>query len=456
MSDWTSKLVAAWVAGLSADSLTDDLIATAENCILDCVASAVAGHRTTLAKSVVTTACRQFGSGRSGIWFEPSALTPVGAAFANAAKASALDIDDGNRLATGHPGASVVPAALAAAGESNLSGVDLLVAVVAGYQVAVALAMAEIDKSYHSGNWCGFGAAAAAGRIRNIDTSCLMHALAINAYHGPRCADLTLSRDMGASVKESIPWATVAGMTAVDLACQGFSGCRDAFDVGERFDRDVLRERLENGEAIADTYFKKYAACRWIHAPIEGLLQILDGRGLCHRDIGTVTVATFGQAADLDNLPDPPTLESAQYSIPYCLALAAIKGERALTPLRDSDLHDPAVVGFARRITVRRDPRMDALFPRQAPARVFARTGSRTYEAFVDRPWGEAGGDTGWPDLIEKFQLTADGTLTLDEADAIACAVADLKNGSVGPLLQALAFSRQGEALSSAYAEPSV
>src|SRR5580704_9584004 len=62
-------------------------------------------------------------------------LGATGAAWANGVLANALDFDDGHRLTKGHPGAVVIPAALAAAQLADADADELLVAIVVGYEV---------------------------------------------------------------------------------------------------------------------------------------------------------------------------------------------------------------------------------------------------------------------------------------------------------------------------------
>ena len=57
-------------------------------------------------------------------------LAAPGAAFANGVLANALDFDDGHRITKGHPGAIVIPAALAAAESRGASCEEFLAAVV--------------------------------------------------------------------------------------------------------------------------------------------------------------------------------------------------------------------------------------------------------------------------------------------------------------------------------------
>ncbi len=448
MKEWVTKKLASWAIDLRPEDLPDEVLAKAEDCIIDAIACAVPGRCADGARRVHSVAKSTFGKGDAVVWFETSRLNPTGAAFANAASASMLDIDDGHRRALGHPGAAIVPTALAAASRPDTRGIDVLANVVAGYEVCIRSGMAEHRKAYHTGNWSGFGAAVAAGRSSGLSTDQLMNALAITAYHGPRIADLTLSQDMGANVKESIPWSVVAGMMAADLAAQGFSGCRDALDIEERFAPAVALDGLDGGvfptvegrfsHAIQRTYFKRYACCRWIHSAVEGLLAIMRERNLSMEEIQEIRVETFRQAASLDNLADPPTLESAQYSVPYCMGVAAALGENALTPMSVDSLHHPPAIELAQKITVERVEELDPDFPVKNPARVFVTTASGTFDLLVTVPWGEPDRPPDRADLAAKFHTLARGRIPEDQVSNIVTAVDGLRDGMAQPLLDLL------------------
>ena len=446
--EWVAEKLASWAADLRPKDLPDEVLAKAEDCIIDAIASAVPGSCADGARRVHSVAKSTFGKGDAAVWFATEHLHPTGAAFANAASASMLDIDDGHRHPLGHPGAAVVPTALAAASRTDTRGIDVLANVVAGYEVCVRIGMAEHRKAYHTGNWSGFGAAVAAGRSSGLTIDQLANALAITAYHGPRIADLTLSRDMGTNVKESIPWSVITGMMAADLAAQGFTGCRDALDIEERFTPNVALNGLDGGffptqagrcsHAILRTYFKRYACCRWIHCAVEGLLAIMRDRNLSIEEIQEIRVETFLQAASLDNLADPPTLESAQYSVPYCMGVAAALGEDALMPMSVDSLHHPRAIELAKKITVERVEAMDPEFPVKNPARVVVTTSHGTFDLLVTVPWGEPDQPPDRADLVAKFHALARGRIPQDQVTSIVMAVEGLREGMVQPLLDLL------------------
>ena len=437
-SNWSTDHLAGWAAELSFEDLQSDVIAMAEDCILDAIGCAIAGLESPGAMAVAEMAESNYASGRSRAWFRGTHLNSIGAAYTNAAATSALDIDDGHRLAMGHPGAAVIPSVLAIADAIEADGRDVITAIVAGYEAAVRLGHAEIKKPYHTGNWSGFGAAVAAAKLMRMEHKQIMHALAITAYHSPRLNDLTQSMYMGSDVKESIPWSVVTGISAAELAKRGFTGCRDALDLEGRFEPDVIRAGLGDDFKIMGTYFKNYSVCRWAHTSISGLTEIMREEGLAAGDLKSVVVETFGQAAALNNSADPDNIISAQYSLPYTMALAAVHGEVAVSPLTDAMIGMTDVVQLARRIVIRHNQEMDAHLPHRAPARIVVESAGGQFEKTVITAWGDAGGDTARSDYREKFFRLAGRTLNSAHAAQIVDAVGRIRTGDIQPLSDSL------------------
>jgi len=438
VSNWSTDHLADWAAELSFEDLPSDVIAMTEDCILDAIGCAIAGLESSGAIAVAGMAEKCYASGRSKVWFRGAQLNSVGAAYTNAAATSALDIDDGHRLAMGHPGAAVIPSVLAIADEIEADGRDVITAIVAGYEAAVRLGHAEIKKPYHTGNWSGFGAAVGAAKLMDMEPIQIMHALAITAYHSPRLNDLTQSMYMGSDVKESIPWSVVTGMSAAELAMRGFTGCRDALDLEGRFDPEIIQAGLGDDFKIMGTYFKNYSVCRWAHTSISGLTEIMREEGLAAGDLKSVVVDTFGQAAALNNSADPDNIISAQYSLPYTMALAAVHGEEAVSPLTDGMIGMMDVVQVARRITILHNHEMDAHLPHRAPARIVVESADGRFEKTVITAWGDAGGDTTRSDYRNKFFRLAGRALNSAHAAQIVDAVGQIRTGNIQSLSDVL------------------
>ncbi len=243
---------------------------------------------------------------------------------------------------------------------------------------------------------------------------------------------------MGNNVKEGIPFATSLGLVAVELAAQGFTGPIDFLDEEARYDRTILTSDLGGSWLIETTYFKPYGCCRWAHAAIDALLDLMRDEHVGADEIKEVRVETFTQTLWLNNDLAPPTLEAAQYSVPFCLAAAAIHGGEALLPIENSLLADPKVLAFAPRVIVEIAPDLDAMFPQSVPARIAATTARGIFRRTVLAPRGEPSNPLSDDDLREKFSAIAQGRLAPSISTALRDAFAALDAGELGPLLACL------------------
>ncbi|HZF35984.1 MAG TPA: MmgE/PrpD family protein, partial [Candidatus Angelobacter sp.] len=245
--------------------------------VFDLIGSAVAGHGTTGGTAARKAAVQAWGDGPAACWFSGERLTVAGAAFANSAIASMLDLDDGHRAASGHPGAAVIPAVIATAEAIDAGAERVLTAIALGYESGVRISAARDFRALHtfdSGLWCGQGVAAAVGWLRGLAPETIAHAIAIAGTTAPGQTATGYTRLMGNHVKEGIAWATATGVTAVELAAHGFTGPTDFLDDATRYDPSILTAALGERWHIEDGYFKLYSCCRWAHAAIDGMLEI--------------------------------------------------------------------------------------------------------------------------------------------------------------------------------------
>jgi 2-methylcitrate dehydratase PrpD len=428
----TTEVLAEFVYGLQPGDLNESVREAARRCLLDLMGAACAGQRTESARAMLRAAKRFFGAGKSLSWFSGDKLTALGAALINAASASAMDLDDGHRGAAGHPGASIIPAAFAVAQETAADAQDFLSAVVLGYDIACRVGAArDFGKlqTLSTGRWCACGAAAVAGRLKRLKPPALAQALSIAGAQVPDLAASGYSRIMGNHVKEGIPWSTMLGVAAADLAAEGFSGPLDIFDHPEYFDSAKMTADLGKAWAIEEVYFKLYSCCRWSHAAIDALLGIMRENSLNPKSIRRIKAETFERALRLNNYPDPDTLEAAQYSIPFCLGVAAVKGPDALLPLETASLHDRCSVDLAQRVELAVKADMNRLFPAQAPARVFVETSAGTFAKTVINPKGDPANPFTPEELETKFRRLSEARMSEDTQRKVEQAVAELDRG---------------------------
>lgn len=424
----TLGTLAAFLANTPTADIPGPTMERTADCVLDCLAAAAAGSREPVVTAFEGVMTGRQAEGRSSIWFKAGAGDLVSAAAVNALAATILDIDDGHRRAKGHAGAAVISAALAAAEEADCTYRDFLAAVVMGYEAAVRVAVARaFDRQADtaSGIWSGIGAAVAVARIAGATPQQMAQAILIAEQHSPQLASAMLHGFAGADVKEGIPWAVVTGTYAARLAIAGFTGYPNTFDLPELYQPGALAGDGYAFDVVPGTYTKPYACCRWIHAAIDGVLEILEDNKLNFAGIEHIEVRTFYRAVQLANEIAPRTAVDAQFSIPFCVALACVGGREALLPLDVAALRCAAVVELASRIKPIFDQEMEDMFPVFAPAIVNVLCQGVVYTKRIDAAFGEPSKPMSRQDIVEKFVRLAGPALGLERVTSLAEALAN-------------------------------
>jgi 2-methylcitrate dehydratase PrpD len=323
-------------------------------------------------------------------------LSLVGAALANGVLANALDWDDGHRLTKGHPGAVVIPAALAAAELIRASPEALMTAMVVGYEVAIRAGISQHANSTEysaSGSWGSLGAAAAVSRMLELDTKTAQRALSLAEYHSP-IAPMMRSLSAPAMTKDATGWGALIGTSSALLADAGFTAT-EARVLSDRCWLD-LGDRWET----LDVYVKPYPCCRWTQPAIVAALQLRREPDFAASDVSGVTIATFAAAAAQTRCR-PTTTEEAQYNLVWPTASALVRGEFSVDDAL-GNFRDEAVCAIHARTRVAVDAEMTAAFParRVASVEVDLRGGRSLRSGPMEAP-GEPE-DPGWEAVVES------------------------------------------------------
>jgi len=437
----TASVLARFACGLASDKIPDSAYEAAKKCIIDLLSASAAGSNSPAAMAVMDMSERLFSSGSSNVWFSGKTFNAPGAAYVNSAFASALDLDDGHREAMGHPGASIIPAALAVAQETKANGRELLASIVIGYEVAVRVAAARdhaAQDTLATGRWCAYGAAAAGGRLRHMPPEKLAEAFAVAGVHSPGLSAAGYSQVMGNSAKEGIPWATLTGLSALWMADKNFTGPTDILDHLDYYDSKKIISGLGDSFAVERVYFKPYACCRWIHSAIDALSLIMAQSSLEPGMIDNIEVHTFERALRLNNHPAPNSLEDAQYSIPFCMAVAAIEGEKRLLPLTSNLLYRKDIISFANIIQLYPDKKLERFFPEMTAARVTAHTKKGLFEKLVKFPRGDISNPMDFTEIENKLRRLSQQNLPDNFPKKILDALNNLENSGIDALMAAL------------------
>lgn len=408
--------------------------------LLDFVAVSVAGRAAPAATIAADYASAVHAGDRATALVDGRRLSVPGAAWSNGVLANVLDWDDGHRLTKGHPGAIVVPAALAAAEAADASLEELLVAIVVGYEIAIRAGIRQHARSpeYHaSGSWGSLGAAAAAARLFALGPARTRHALGLAEYHAP-IALIMRSVDDPAMTKDATGWGAFLGTSSALLAQAGFTALESTFLVD--WDPLELGARWE----LTNLYVKPYPCCRWTQPAIAAACRLREARHFAAADVERVTIRTFAAAGGLARRL-PATTEDAQYNLVWPTAYALVHGDFGVDGVL-RDFRDPEVAAIDAKTAVVVDAAMTDAFPARRLANVeVVLAGDRVLRSGPTEAGGEPE-DPSWEAVVErKARRFVDPSITASVVQAAVPAPNERLGGrTLADLLGLLAFGSSG------------
>ena len=364
-------------------------------------------------------------------------FAPPHAALANGAAAHALEMDDTHQGGSIHLGAAVFPAALAAAELVGASGETVLRAAVAGYEVAARLAMAlkpqaHYARGFHPTGTCGaFGAAAAAGVVLGLDAAALAHALGVAGSQAAGSMEFLAD---GAWTKRLHPgWAACAGLHAAAVARAGFRGPASIFE--GRFgtlhaysdDSEVDLLTTAGERELMRTSIKPHACCRYLQGPIDAALMLRERIAVSEIEQIEFDMLAAGFPIVCEPIAAkraPRSDVDAQFSLPFAIAIALLRGAASPGEVTATVATDPVVVDLMARVHGVRDAALDAHYPRAWPAwvRIVLRDG-RVEEEQVLHPRGDPENFPTRQELEGKFLTLGSRTLAAAQLERVVAAV---------------------------------
>ncbi|MCK4988214.1 MAG: MmgE/PrpD family protein, partial [Desulfobacterales bacterium] len=354
---------------------------------------------------------------------------PSKAALINGTAGTFLELDEGNQFARGHPAIHVVPAALAVAEEMNLSGRDLLTALVLGYEIGARIGIAcKIRMSMHPhGTWGTVGAAVAVGKLMGYGEPAMREIINVSSSLGLA----TSRRTMLEGVLVRNVYAGVSGYMGImahDLVRSGFIGEADGLQtvygsvVSESFDTKVMTEELGNRFEIGRNYFKIHACCRYNHATLDALDEIMSRRPqqkIMPDEIDKVEVKTYSLAAQLSD-PNPQNMLAGKFSIPFAVATSIVHGSTGIHSFTPEAIQNPVARELAQKVSVVEDPELTAMMPAHRPSKmkVVLKDGS-VLEAETLMNKGDAEDPYSSDDLRIKYYELTDQVWSRNIAEAV-------------------------------------
>ena len=119
----------------------------------------------------------------------------------------------------------------------------------------------------------------------------------------------------------------------------------------------------------------------------------MNANNIDKKDVEQVTIRTVARAADILSDPskyDPRTRETADHSLPYCIAATIVDGSVTPESFKEEKIMDPELRSYLNKIKVVADPDYEKTFPELKKAGVEIKTTSgESFEIEVDYPMGD-------------------------------------------------------------------
>jgi 2-methylcitrate dehydratase PrpD len=379
-------------------NLPPDVAREAKHRILDTLGAIVSGAHLKPGEMAIRYVRGQGGTPEASVFTTNIRTSAVNAALANGMFGHADETDDFEPDTKAHPGCVVVPAAMAMAERENRSGMELLKAVVLGYDLCcrflLALGADHVRATHRSaeGTSATMGSVAAAAALARLNEQGMRYAL---SYAAQQVSGLwSWTRDTE-HVEKAFDFAGMGarnGVTAAIMVQTGFTGVPEVFE-GEHNVLDALSTQPKPEEMVAglgtrffvkETAIKVFSVGYPIQAPLDAFLTLRRQHGLTAENVDRIIVRLPADGAGIVNDSAMPDVNCQ-----HLIAVALIDGTVSFSDSHSRErMGDPKVLAVKQRVQLIADRALmvpDA--PRSGFVEVHLRDG-RTVNHFTRHPPG--------------------------------------------------------------------
>ena len=341
-----------------------------------------------------------------------------------------------------HP-SDIIPAILSTGEFRKKDGKEILLGIVLAYELEMRLCQAAFpgvrEIGWHHATLTQLVSPVVAGRMLGLNEEEIVAAIGISGSShftlgGVVAGHLTKMKNA------ADPLAVEAGVRAVLLASKGYTGPVEVFEGKEglfevldkvKWDRDILTKGLGENFLINQCGYKAFPTEALTHQPITATLEVMQENNLDPQEVKEVLVETTTRGADILSDPSkykPTTKETADHSLPYCIAVAVAKGNVLPSDFEEDALRDPFVWSLFDKIKVIANSEIDALFPKVKRAIVTIKTSQGVYKKQEDFTKGQPERPLSEEELISKFKANAENKISSQRMLNIIKATKEFEN----------------------------
>ncbi len=389
-------------------------------------------------------------------------IPAVNATLVNSIMIRALDFNDIYwKEDPSHP-SDLIPAALATAELVGASMEEVITAIVLAYEFEQRLCEFAVpgirERKWHHATLTQFVSPIVAGKILGLTVDQMVNAIGISGSHNhtiscPTAGKLTMMKNTvdPMAVQSGVFAALMAqrgytGTEAVFEGKEGFMDCFFGWDVKEqkvkpvqmqgreslgewKWDIDKLIGGLGEKFKILECSMKAFPAEALTHTHISATLKVVTKNNITYDQIDSVTITTIARACDLLFDPHkyrPESRETADHSLPYCIAAALVDHKVTTQSFYDEKLKDPKIWEVIDRVKGEPSIEFEKMFPAKQPSKVVIKTkDGREFSEYLEYPKGDPREPMTMEDLDNKFEGLTEKLLVAGRRKEIKVAIFD-------------------------------
>jgi 2-methylcitrate dehydratase len=475
MSKSISRIISEFAVSLKFNDLPQNVIETTKHFIYDSVGCAYGGYKTKDVNIIRNIYKEMGGKPESTTIGFGDKIPAVNSTLVNSLAIRALDFNDIYwKDDPSHP-SDLIPAALSVAEMLNASMEEVIVAVVLAYEFEQRLcefAKPGIrERKWHHATLTQFVSPIVAGKILGLTVDQMVNAIGINGSHNhtigaPTTGVLTM-------MKNTVdPMAVQSGVFAALLAQKGYSGTEKIFEGKEGFmdsffgwdaknetnspiamkgrdslgdwqwDVESLIGNLGKSYKILECGMKAFPTEALTHTHISATLKVMKDNNLNHSDINEITITTIARAIDILFDPHkyrPESRETADHSLPYCIAAAVVDKKITTETFSDEKLKDPRIWEVIDKIKGEASEEFEKMFPAKQPSKATIRTNDgRVFSEYLEYPKGDPREPMTIEDLDNKFKALSSDFLSEEKQLEIKSMIFNCENFSAQEFMNKL------------------
>lgn len=418
MDKTISQQISEFAVGLKYSDLPENVVHEVKRYLYDSIGCAYGGYHTKDVNILRDIYKEMAGTGQATLIGFGDKIPAVNATLVNSLMVRALDFNDIYwKEDPAHP-SDIIPAALAVGELVDADMKEVIVAIVLAYEFEQRLCEFAVpgvrERKWHHATLTQFVSPIVAGRLLGLNVDQMTNAIGINGCHNhtigcPTAGQLTM-------MKNTVdPMAVQTGVFAALMAQKGYSGTTAVFEGKEGFmdvfgpdwDNDKLLGGLGDKYKILACGMKAFPTEALTHTHLSALLKVVTENEISYDRIDEVIVTTIARACDILFDPHkyrPESRETADHSLPYCLAAAMVDHQITTQSFSDEKLKDERIWKVIDKIKGEASEEFEKMFPAKQPSKVVVKTtDGKEFSEYLEYPKGDPREPMTEEDLEAKF-----------------------------------------------------